>query len=411
MLHGLLGGGAFLSYEALFMTGAETVVGMDGYLYPYVLNALNENPTMSTADVARFFAESAGSVNGEWTHGAYDLSKIPELDTAMNQVSDAFIAHPEWAEDFRALRAASAAADGGYHDYFDRGRFWRSTEGGRSSRTLRSGAGHRSGTLRGDSGEHTPAFDGIQGLSIFADTSGQWSEGYSDGAGATWAQDTRWTTGLSHKNHSQTVSSNMPTEELSERAVHQARRKGLFWAVLNIGVIAAIIFGVLRVNGGGRSLACVAASRSEGVLGGMGIDECRCLCTFIAGGRFAQIGASQWCFLGRCTLCCTLAQLCDPHPLVVSAAAWFASKRSWFEGGSCLVAGTTARLIGLLSAAVGAVCLWPFVSLELPPEYLPIFQVLVLGMAGCSLLLASLMALPQRFGPVTVHNPQKEKEP
>ena len=183
-----------LSYEALFMTGAETVVGMDGYLYPYVLNALNENPAMSTADVARVFAESAGSVNGEWTHGAYDLSKISELDTAMNQVSDAFIAHPEWAEDFRALRAASAAADGGYHDYFlDLGDFGVQLKG--AARPELSEAGLAIEAALSEVilvNYNNSPFNGIQGLSIFADTSGQWSEGYSDGAGATWAQDTRW---------------------------------------------------------------------------------------------------------------------------------------------------------------------------------------------------------------------------
>ena len=183
-----------LSYEAQFMTGAETVVGMDGYLYPYILNALNDNPTMPTADVARLFAESAGSVNGEWTHGAFDLSQISNLDAAINQAADTFLANPELISVFQDLRAASAAADGGYHDYFlDLGDFGLQLKG--SSDAELSAAGFAIEMALSELilvNYNNSPFDDIQGLSIFADTSGQWSEGYSDGAGATWAQDTRW---------------------------------------------------------------------------------------------------------------------------------------------------------------------------------------------------------------------------
>lgn len=183
-----------LSYEAQFMTGAETVVGMDGYLYPYILNALNDNPTMPTADVARLFAESAGSVNGEWTHGAFDLSQVSNLDAAINQAADTFLANPELGSVFQDLRAASAAADGGYHDYFlDLGDFGLQLKG--SSDAELSAAGTAIEMALSELilvNYNNSPFDDIQGLSIFADTSGQWSEGYSDGAGATWAQDTRW---------------------------------------------------------------------------------------------------------------------------------------------------------------------------------------------------------------------------
>ena len=183
-----------LSTQALYMTGAETVVGMDGYLYPFILNAINDNPSMSTASLAAIFAESAGRVNAEWTHGAYDLSKIPQLDQAINQVSDAFLTHPEWTNAFQALRAASAAADSSYHDYFlDLGDFGVQLKGSEYAELSAAGQAIEAGLsdLIMVNYNNSP-FDDIQGLTIFADTSGQWSEGYSDGAGATWAENTRW---------------------------------------------------------------------------------------------------------------------------------------------------------------------------------------------------------------------------
>ena len=183
-----------LSAQALFMTGAETVVGMDGYLYPFILNAINDNPSISSADLARIFAESAGRVNAEWTHGAYDLSQIPRLDVAINEAADAFLNHPEWSNAFRALRSASAAADSSYHDYFlDLGDFGVQLQGSQHSEL--SSAGHAIETVLSDLilvNYNNSPFEGLQGLTIFADTSGQWSQGYFDGEGATWAEDTRW---------------------------------------------------------------------------------------------------------------------------------------------------------------------------------------------------------------------------
>ena len=56
------------------------------------------------------------------------------------------------------------------------------------------------------------------------------------------------------------------------------------------------------------------------------------------------------------TVCHTPAGLCGPGPFGKLAAAWFVSKQR-FVGDTSLGGWFDARLVGLLSAAVGTVCL------------------------------------------------------
>lgn len=183
-----------LRENALYMTAAETVVGMDGYHYPYILESLMAAPQQSPEQVAYLFAESAGSFNGEWTHAMLNLSAMGTLDSAINEVSDVFLNDPSLSETFKQLRAQSASADAQYHDYFlDLGSFGEQLQ--QSEKPALRDAGdsitEALGNVIGINYNNSP-FDGIWGLSIFADSSGRWSEGYGDGAGASWAQETRW---------------------------------------------------------------------------------------------------------------------------------------------------------------------------------------------------------------------------
>lgn len=189
------------------------------------------------------------------------------------------------------------------------------------------------------------------------------------------------------------------TNEVNEEAVHQARRKGLFWALVNITVITAVIIGVTRSDWGTTEL-WPALQNAQWVwlfLGWVLMN----LAVFVLGHRWHALlpksSAVSGSFLGVALSAALLLNYAIPGPFGELAAAWFVSKRSDLSVTQALVAGSTARLIGLLSAAVGAVCLWPLVTLELAPEYSPIFQVLVVGMAACSVLLAALIVLPNRF--------------
>ena len=62
-------------------------------------------------------------------------------------------------------------------------------------------------------------------------------------------------TGYKPLNRNNTVSNPASTNEVNEEAVHQARRKGLFWALVNITVIAAVIIGVTRSDWGSEAVA------------------------------------------------------------------------------------------------------------------------------------------------------------
>ena len=187
--------------------------------------------------------------------------------------------------------------------------------------------------------------------------------------------------------------------EFNPSTVHQARRKGLFWAALNLILIAGIIFGVAQSRWGKDELWPILKTADLAWLFvGWALMNAA---VFVLGYRWRALlpkaAPIQGSFLGVALSAALLLNYAIPGPFGELAAAWFASKRSGIQLTQVLVAGTTARLVGLLSAAVGAVALWSMVTLTLPLEYEAIFQALVIGMLLCSLLLAALIVLPERF--------------
>ena len=219
-------------------------------------------------------------------------------------------------------------------------------------------------------------------------------------------------TGFALLNPNKTVSKSTSTEELSEHAVHQARRKGLFWVTINLAVISAVFIGLTQSNLGYDELWPTLRGAHWGWLfTGWALMN---LAVFVLGYRWHALlpksSSISGSFLGVALSAALLLNYAIPGPFGELAAAWFVSKRSKLSVTQALVAGSTARLIGLLSAAVGAVCLWPLVTIELDPQYTPIFQVLVGGMAACSLLLGALILLPSWFlNAVKTEDPSKGK--
>ena len=241
--------------------------------------------------------------------------------------------------------------------------------------------------FRFDSGQLQQfSFEGLHGLTIFADTSGSGLKAILMAKVPHGPRIHGGMTGYKPLNRNNTVSNPASTNEVNEEAVHQARRKGLFWALVNITVIAAVIIGVTRSDWGTTEL-WPALQNAQWVwlfLGWVLMN----LAVFVLGHRWHALlpksNAVSGSFLGVALSAALLLNYAIPGPFGELAAAWFVSKRSDLSVTQALVAGSTARLIGLLSAAVGAVCLWPLVTLELAPEYSPIFQSLVVGWRQCS---------------------------
>lgn len=195
------------------------------------------------------------------------------------------------------------------------------------------------------------------------------------------------------------MTDNAPSQEFRPSDVNQARRKGLFWLLINLIIIISLIVVLSQSEwGAAQLLPVLREAQFIWLIGGW---VCMNLAIFVLGYRWRALLPSEvnvsGSFLGVALSAALLLNYAIPGPFGELVAAWFVSQRGRVGVTQALVAGTTARLLGLLSAAVVAVGLWPFVSLELPPGYAPLFQGLVLCMAACCVVLAALIILPKRF--------------
>jgi hypothetical protein len=188
-----------------------------------------------------------------------------------------------------------------------------------------------------------------------------------------------------------------------------ARRKGLFWVSVNLFLITLMAVLVASSEWGRDQLLPIL--RQADLLWLFLGWVCMNLAVFVLGFRWRallpQNSNVSGSFLGTALSAALLLNYAIPGPFGEIAAAWFVHKRSGMPITTALVAGTTARLVGLLSAAIGAVALWPLIDVQLPNTYQPIFSFLVLGMALCCLILGLIIVLPHRFLP-PVRDPESE---
>lgn len=206
-----------------------------------------------------------------------------------------------------------------------------------------------------------------------------------------------------------------PFEEskIASSEFNEAKRKGLFWLVFNL-VLIALLLGVISQSEWGeqRILPILKEAKIPWLVTGW---LCMNLAIFVLGFRWRALlptdARVSGAFLGVALSAALLLNYAIPGPFGELAASWFVSKRSDLSVTQALVAGTTARLLGLLSAAMAAVAFWPMVSLDLPTDYAPLFHLLVAGMALCGLFLVVLVLLPKMFlGHVKSENPGKGRK-
>lgn len=191
------------------------------------------------------------------------------------------------------------------------------------------------------------------------------------------------------------------SEDFQGDQLVKARRKGLFWVCVNFFLITLMAFLVASSDWGREQLLPIL--RQADLFWLFVGWLCMNLAVFVLGFRWRALLPQQsnvsGSFLGTALSAALLLNYAIPGPFGELAAAWFVHKRSGMPITTALVAGTTARLVGLLSAAVGAVALWPLVDVQLPNTYQPIFSLLVFGMAFCCFILGLLIVLPHRFLP------------
>lgn len=85
-----------------------------------------------------------------------------------------------------------------------------------------------------------------------------------------------------------------------------------------------------------------------------------------------------------------------PGPMGEVMGAWLLQKEDKTPLSTGLTSSMLARLIGLLTAAIGTVCLWPFVTVKIEQAEL-ILQILILGIGMGGLVLIVLFNAADRF--------------
>ena len=85
-----------------------------------------------------------------------------------------------------------------------------------------------------------------------------------------------------------------------------------------------------------------------------------------------------------------------PGPMGEVMGAWLLQKEDQTPLSTGLTSSMLARLIGLLTAAIGTVCLWPFVTVKIKQAEI-ILQILILGIGMGGLLLIALFNGAERF--------------
>ena len=180
--------------RAEYMVGSETTVGMDGFHYREILNAMHDAPKLSTAEVADRFAWSAGDFNAEWTFSVTDIGQIDALSTAIDSLAGDVLNDPLMLSAFVESHADARGVDYSWQDYYlDLGDLARALS--ESDTTTLANHGR---TIQEAMTQAIPynyarePYAWAAGLTIYSDLDWEYLRDYADGSGATWSQETRW---------------------------------------------------------------------------------------------------------------------------------------------------------------------------------------------------------------------------
>ena len=178
------------------MTAAETTVGWEGYRYELVLDALAANPAMTATELADAMARTTVE-GGEWSHSATDLDKVGDLAARIDTLALALMAQDDGGQWAWELRDSMQSADTEWVWYFtDLNSLAHviaaAPEG--SPEVIAAANDVADALTEALIGNYAIApYAGLGGLTIFFDPRRPyWTDLYTSGVGATWAQDTHW---------------------------------------------------------------------------------------------------------------------------------------------------------------------------------------------------------------------------
>jgi hypothetical protein len=169
-------------------------VGMDGFHYTQIIEAIQDDPLMSTVAAADLFAWSAGDYNEEWTFSVADLSQMEALSETIDGLAVSVLGDTELQSAFIEYQQSARAADSTWHDYYmDLGDLARVLSS--ADETILAGHGQAISAALSAAIPHNYArapYSWTHGLTIYTDLDWEYLADYVDGAGATWSQETQW---------------------------------------------------------------------------------------------------------------------------------------------------------------------------------------------------------------------------
>lgn len=184
-----------LSPYGSYLVASEAVVGGEGLQYGPALELLRDSPEATAQDLALNLAEMATSQGGEWTYSATDLSRAGELAAAMDALAGYLLEADGGVEAFEEARDSARAVERSWREwYIDLADFADVLATSEDAELAAAGEDLAVAISSSVIGNHsTEPLTWVGGLTGHMDTEDQdYLELYSDGAGATWAQDTRW---------------------------------------------------------------------------------------------------------------------------------------------------------------------------------------------------------------------------
>ena len=177
-----------------YMVGSETTVGMDGFHYTQIIDALHADPQMSPDAVADLIAWSAGDYNEEWTFSVTDISQMDTLAQTIDALAASVLEDPSLQSPFQELQSSARGADSTWRDYYlDLGDLARVLSDSEVEVLANHGLAIDAALGNAIPFNYTRApFAWTKGLTIYSDLDWEYLSDYANGSGATWSQETRW---------------------------------------------------------------------------------------------------------------------------------------------------------------------------------------------------------------------------
>ena len=179
---------------AQYMSAAETTVGGEGFMYEPILAYLRETTDANPEDLAILMSQGAVEEGGELTHSAMNLDAVRDLSGQIDNLAQLALADSAVSDGLLAARETTRGADEVWAEwYLDVGDLADNAAKSEIPELQTVATDMRAALDTAVVGNfHSGDYTWTTGLTIYFDPSKFYISDYTEGAGATWSQDTQW---------------------------------------------------------------------------------------------------------------------------------------------------------------------------------------------------------------------------